>query len=157
MCNFSPYACIYKLSFSCHKIARRSAPLRPSRYRHRVNRSDSSSDVAGDTPISTYVRRSMGFESQARIKTPASSPRSFNFDSGYESGASLPQTPFSIPTLPVLLINSDIESPSSDCEGQMAKDQDYYRFILLQRKGTRISTARAARREQLARRCALPS
>lgn len=37
----------------------------------------------------------------------------------------------------------------------MGKDQDYYRFVLLQRTGTRISAARAARREQIARRYAL--
>jgi hypothetical protein len=123
--------------------------LRPRKYRHKVSRSDSSSDIAGDTPISTYVRR----------KTPSSSPITPNFDSGYESAVPQQQTPFSIPTLPVLLsnsANSDPGSPSSDSDGQMAKDQDYYRFIL-QRTGTRISAARAARREQIARRYAFPN
>jgi len=67
-----------------------------------VNRYDSSTDLAADTPISTYVRR----------KTPGTSPTSpsFNPDSGYESSSSLTAMPFSIPSLPVLLPNS----PSSE-------------------------------------------
>jgi hypothetical protein len=93
----------------------------PSRPRPRKTRNEplavniygSSSDLAADTPISTYVRR----------KTPGTSPTSptFNRDSGYESSSPPTAMPFSIPSLPVLLPNSSSSesfpnTPTSDSE-----------------------------------------
>ncbi|KAF8803702.1 hypothetical protein BYT27DRAFT_7195033 [Phlegmacium glaucopus] len=89
---------------------------RPRKTRNKclsVNVYGSSSDLAADTPISTYVRR----------KTPGTSPTSptFNRDSGYESSTSPTAMPFLIPSLPVLLPNSSSSesfpsTPTSDSE-----------------------------------------
>ncbi|KAF8205134.1 hypothetical protein BJ912DRAFT_1074295 [Pholiota molesta] len=92
----------------------RPTSSRPRRYRNKpsVNTYGSSSDLAADTPISTYVRR----------KTPGTSPTSpsFSRDSGYES-SSPDQMPFSIPSLPMLLPHSASSdsfphTPSSDLD-----------------------------------------
>ncbi|KAF8974398.1 hypothetical protein BDZ97DRAFT_19252 [Flammula alnicola] len=131
-------------------IPTRPTSSRPRRYRNKltINIYGSSSDLAADTPISTYVRR----------KTPGTSPTSptFNRDSGYESSS--PDTmPFSIPSLPVLLPHSASSdsfpnTPTSDADMadsspairveplvDSSEGTDYYRFIR-RRTGTRIST-----------------
>lgn len=79
-------------------IPSRPRPRKTRNKRLAVNIYGSSSDLAADTPISTYVRR----------KTPGTSPTSptFNRDSGYESSPEPTAMPFSIPSLPVLLPNS---------------------------------------------------
>lgn len=131
----------------------RPTPSRSRRNRNKpcVNTYGSSSDLAADTPISTYVRR----------KTPGTSPTSptFSGDSGYES-SSPEQMPFSIPSLPLLLPHSASSdsfphTPASDIDmsdssssspvlpakslAEITDGVDYYRFIRSRRIGTRIS------------------
>jgi len=132
------------------------SPTRPTlsrsrRYRNKltINTYGSSSDINGETPISTYVRR----------KSPNHSPTSPNFnpDSGYESSS--PPMPFSIPSLPMLLPHSassesfpNTPTEDSDSGADIAEGHNYYRFIR-RRTGTRISTPpRSARSEHYPRR-----
>jgi hypothetical protein len=77
-----------------------------------VNVYGSTTDLAANTPISTYVRR----------KTPGTSPTSptFSRDAGYQSSAGSPM-PFTLPTLPPLFpqsASSDVFplTPDSDSE-----------------------------------------
>ncbi|KAJ3504988.1 hypothetical protein NLJ89_g7653 [Agrocybe chaxingu] len=138
-------------------IPPRPTATRPRKYRNKltVTTYESSSDLAADTPISTYVRR----------KTPGTSPTSptFHRDSGYESSSPTPM-PFSIPSLPVLLPHSassesfpdtTSDSDSVDISRSMhstpltdiTEGTNYYRYIR-RRTGTRISTPpRSARSE----------
>ncbi|KAF9483998.1 hypothetical protein BDN70DRAFT_928790 [Pholiota conissans] len=134
-------------------LPNRPTTSRPRRYRNKpsVHAYGSSSDLAADTPISTYVRR----------KTPGTSPTSptFSRDSGYES-SSPEQMPFTIPTLPVLFPHSASSesfpyTPSSDLDMSDSRSSsptiavkslsdiidgtDYYRFVRSRRIGTRIS------------------
>lgn len=132
-------------SYQLQTFSLSTSSSRTRRSRHKVSRSDASSDISVDTPISTYVR----------WKTPGSSPVSPNFDTtcNFEKQYDAHLAPFSIPTLPILFSHSDSpelhHSPSS-FDGEIVKNQDYYRFIR-QRRGTRVSVARVARREQLSR------
>ncbi|KAF8165153.1 hypothetical protein B0H34DRAFT_793578 [Crassisporium funariophilum] len=130
-----------------------SSRSRKSRNKLCINIYGSSSDLAADTPISTYARR----------KTPGTSPTSPTFirdDSGYESSSPTPM-PFSIPSLPMLLPNSGSSesfpnTPTSDVElGDFGRaspaygvkplpdtsegNSYYYRYIR-RRTGVRIST-----------------
>ncbi|KAF5322179.1 hypothetical protein D9619_000849 [Psilocybe cf. subviscida] len=130
-----------------------AASCRTRRYRNKlsVNTYGSSSDLAADTPISTYVRR----------KTPGSSPTSPTFarDSGYESSSPDPM-PFSIPSLPVLIPQSSSSDsfPNTPTDAEMAGSPysspairvqpladitdgtNHHRFIR-RHTGTRISNA----------------
>ena len=107
---------IFRCKFIFNNFSQASSiPSRPRTRKTRnkrlaVNVYGSSSDLAADTPISTYVRR----------KTPGTSPTSpiFNRDSGYESSSSTTAMPFSIPSLPVLFLKSSSSEsfPTSDSE-----------------------------------------